>query len=812
MKKLYSLIVAMFLIVGAFAQTPPYTDNFESYTVGGYLAAQNPDWWTTWSNTPGTGEDAIISNAHANSGAQSVLVDETGGSTDLILKLGNKTVGLYYIGWYVFVDNGKAGYYNIQHFQSPGTEWAFEVYFNTNGSGTLKAGGNSITFSYPKATWFKVYHEIDLDNDQIKLYVNGTQVHQWPFSYQASSTTGTKQLGAVDFFAGAQTGETPQYWFDDISFELAPAPLYSQNFDSWAVGSYVAVNDPEWFTTWSNSPGTGEDALIDNAFSHSSSNSARVDETDGATDLILKLSNKTSGHYNLSWYMYIENGKAGYYNIQHFQSPGTEWAFEMYFKANGTGKLLEGNNTITFTYPQATWFKVEHDINIDNDWIKLYVNNVLIEEWPFSYQSGSTTGTNQLGAVDFFAGAEQGSGETPKYFFDDVVFMAYGAIPEANIEVDPTSLAAYLEPNSTITEQITITNSGSLDLSFDALVILNSGKMAGKATATPQPAVLTNAFAGPVLNGGAPSTDATAVLHYDGDNYSAIGWSSAPVTVTVAAMFPYTMTAPYAGMKINSVDVYINDLNSSGSNEMTVKIYGMGLTYEPGPLIYSQPFTPMGGGWEHIVLTTPVLVTGEDIWVGYQFTQNETGIYIPGTDAGPNHPYGDFLSTGVGWSHLSNNPSLLYNWNIRANLNGDPFNKWLTITPTSGTIAPAGSQILDVTFNSNNQPVGIYEGIVRIMSNDPDSPSVDVLCTLSVSVGINDMNKVAVLVYPNPAQDFINVAANQKITEIRIMNFAGLTLYKGNENHINISNLPKGIYYLQTITHEGISNIKFIKN
>jgi hypothetical protein len=98
------------------------------------------------------------------------------------------------------------------------------------------------------------------------------------------------------------------------------------------------------------------------------------------------------------------------------------------------------------------------------------------------------------------------------------------------------------------------------------------------------------------------------------------------------------------------------------------------------------------------------------------------------------------------------------------------------------------------------------------MSNDPDSPSVDVLCTLSVSVGINDMNKVAVLVYPNPAQDFINVAANQKITEIRIMNFAGQTLYKGNENHINISNLPKGIYYLQTITHEGISNIKFIKN
>ena len=809
MKKLYSLIVAMFLILGAFAQTPPYSDDFESYTLGGYLAAQNPDWWTTWSNNPGSGEDGIISNTHANSGAQSVLVDETGGATDLILKLGNKTAGSYNLGWYMFVDNGKAGYYNIQHFQSPGTEWAFEIYFNTDGSGTLNAGGNTINFTYPKATWFKVYHEIDIDNDLIKLYVNGVLVHQWPFSYQASSTTGTNQLGGVDFFAGAQTGETPQYWFDDVTFEVAPTILYSQNFDAWTVGSYVAVNDPEWFTTWSNAPGTGEDALVDNAFANSPANSARVDETGGPTDLILKLGNKTTGHYNLSWYMYVENEKAGYYNIQHFQSPGTEWAFEIYFNADGSGSLEYGGNTVTFTYPKAAWFKVEHDIDIDNDWIKLWVNNVLLGEWPFSYQASSTTGTNQLGGVDFFAGAQ--TGETPKYFFDDVVFAAYGSIPEANIEVNPTSLNAYLEPNATITQQITVTNSGTLDLNFDALVILNSGKISGKVSEIQQSAVLSNAIAGPVLNGGAPATDATVVLHYDGDNASAIGWSSAPITVTVAAMFPYTMTSPYAGMELTSVDVYINDLNPSGSNEMTVKIYGMGTTYEPGPLIYSQTFTPMGGGWEHIILNTPVLITGEDIWVGYQFTQNTTGIYIPGTDAGPNHPYGDFLSTGVGWSHLSSNPSLPYNWNIRANLEGEPFNQWLSVAPTTGTIAPSGSQTLDVTFDATDQPLGIYEGIVRILSNDPDSPSVDVSCALSVSVGINDMNKLAVLTYPNPAQDYINVITNHQITEIRIMNIAGQLLYKGIEKRINVSDLPQGIYYLQTITPEGISNIKFIK-
>ena len=73
------------------------------------------------------------------------------------------------------------------------------------------------------------------------------------------------------------------------------------------------------------------------------------------------------------------------------------------------------------------------------------------------------------------------------------------------------------------------------------------------------------------------------------------------------------------------------------------------------------------------------------------------------------------------------------------------------------------------------------------------------------------MNKLAVLTYPNPAQDYINVITNHQITEIRIMNIAGQLLYKGIEKRINVSDLPQGIYYLQTITPEGISNIKFIK-
>ena len=205
------------------------------------------------------------------------------------------------------------------------------------------------------------------------------------------------------------------------------------------------------------------------------------------------------------------------------------------------------------------------------------------------------------------------------------------------------------------------------------------------------------------------------------------------------------------------------------------------------------------------------MVTGQDLWVGYTFTQNETGIFIPGTDGGPNHPYGDFLSTGVGWSHLANNPDLPYNWNIRANLEGTPFPQWLSVSPTSGTVAAAGTQALDVTFSAVNQPIGVYEGVVRILSNDPDAPAVDVACVLDVSVGIGENDKIAVMVYPNPAKDRLNVMSNRSISEIRVMSYAGKLIYSGTEKSIDISSLPTGVYFLQAVTAQGVSNIKFVK-
>ncbi len=591
--------------------------------------------------------------------------------------------------------------------------------------------------------------------------------------------------------------------------------LFEDDMESYPVNSFLAVEDPVWYETWSNLPGSGEDAQVVTTFAHSPTKSASVDKTGGTTDLILKLGDKVSGAYVLDWYMYIENNKCGYYNIQHFESPGIEWAFECYFRTNGTIELQVGGQTVNGNYPKATWFLVHHEIDLDADNIKLYINGNLLHEWPFSYQGGSTSGTLQLGGVDFFAGEVQGSGEAPQYFFDDVYYAQTQGGNDPAISVTPDHLDKWLVAGTTGEDMLTVENIGLSDLTWDANIIydIDAVKSAPANTTASHPVkvMLTKASADPTPNSGTPNqTDASAVLHYDGDPFSAIGWNSPPVTVTVAARFLMSMTLPYAGMEIVSVDVYINDQNSGGSNLMNVKIYGGGTAYEPGPLLYSQDFTPSVGGWETITLNTPVMVTGEDLWVGYTFTQIDAGIYIPGVDEGPADPNGDFLSTGVGWSHLA--PNLDYNWNIRANLEGDPIEQWLSIAPASGVIAPAGSEMVDVNYDATMLDIGQYAATILFSSNDPETPMLDVPVTLDVvGVGIDENSKVSVLVYPNPVQDFLNIKTNGTISSVKITDFSGKVVYTGAASKINISNFNAGVYMVQTTTEAGVSNIKFIK-
>jgi hypothetical protein len=602
------------------------------------------------------------------------------------------------------------------------------------------------------------------------------------------------------------------------AFVSAQTVLYTDNLDSYPNQSYLGVDNPTWWTTWENLPGTNQDIQISTNFAHSSPNSGQVDVTSGtSTDGILKLGDKVSGVYELTWWLYISNNKCGYYNVQHFESPGIEWAFEIYFRANGDIHLLEGGNTINGTYPKATWFECKQQINLDADSIYLYVNGTLLQAWTFSDQANVTGGTKQLGGVDFYAGAEGTSGETPEMFIDDIYFAQLQAGNDPNIQITPNNYTTVLVGGTNGQGTLSVANIGLSDLTYNVNITYNVDAMKSaqdqtKTNNTPSmKKTISLASADPTPNPVPyPGTDATAQLHYDGDNYTAVGWNTVPVNVTVAAKFLNSMTLPYAGMVVSALEVFINDLNT-GSNNMVAKIYGMGSnTYEPGDLLYSQAFTPTGASWNTINLTTPVPVTGEDLWVGYNFTQTTASIYIPGADAGPANPNGDFVSTGVGWSHIA--PTLDYNWNIRADLTGNPITQWLTVTPMSGTITPGNNDPILLQFSTTNLALGTYVANVKFISNDPDTAIYNVPVTLVVvGVGIPQNEKLGVMIYPNPAQDVLNIQTDGRFSSAEITDFSGKTVAKSNSPAIDIRGLSNGVYFVKITTNEGVVNTKFIK-
>jgi hypothetical protein len=219
MKKLLFSFVMLVAIFAIHAQTVIYQDNFDSYTAGTKLVLQNNVNWTTWSNAPGGVEDPVVSTEQSQSASNSVKITA---DNDLLYKFSNQTTGIYKVEFDYYVpSSGLGGYFNNQHYASPGQQWAVEVYFNPGGTGYLLAGSNTqISFTFPSNQWFHIIFDVDLDDDNAKLTINGTVAHTWPYHYQANNQNGICQLGSMNFYAGYPGGQGGggTYYLDNFKF------------------------------------------------------------------------------------------------------------------------------------------------------------------------------------------------------------------------------------------------------------------------------------------------------------------------------------------------------------------------------------------------------------------------------------------------------------------------------------------------------------------------------------------------------------------------------------------------------------------
>lgn len=123
-----------------------------------------------------------------------------------------------------------------------------------------------------------------------------------------------------------------------------------------------------------------------------------------------------------------------------------------------------------------------------------------------------------------------------------------------------------------------------------------------------------------------------------------------------------------------------------------------------------------------------------------------------------------------------------------------------------------GTQIVGETFNYFNPTLnGLY--YVEITTNGCTFMSG---CHSFNTVGIDERNSAQVKLFPNPANDILNIEADSELMVIDIFDIAGrVVLSQSTENkslQLQLDGLSTGKYTLRVITEKGVFTDSFIKN
>lgn len=193
----------------------PYEEDFQNYSAFSSFSNQTSCWYT-WTGQSGNVEDPEVRYV-----GESEKVLWIRDQNDIVLQLGDRRSGKYQIKFNLFVLTGKSAYYNILHQFNPDNidneEHAYEVYFDSNGSGRVRADNSTVqTFSFQHDTWLTVVQNIDIDNDLVTLSIDNTIINEWKFtSSDYDSSDGDQKLAGLDFF-GVNSGY--EYYVGDLIF------------------------------------------------------------------------------------------------------------------------------------------------------------------------------------------------------------------------------------------------------------------------------------------------------------------------------------------------------------------------------------------------------------------------------------------------------------------------------------------------------------------------------------------------------------------------------------------------------------------
>ncbi len=102
---------------------------------------------------------------------------------------------------------------------------------------------------------------------------------------------------------------------------------------------------------------------------------------------------------------------------------------------------------------------------------------------------------------------------------------------------------------------------------------------------------------------------------------------------------------------------------------------------------------------------------------------------------------------------------------------------------------------------------GTYTAGVQAVYSTGSSSIVETDFEIEEGVGVEDPDAFSYTVYPNPATDNLYIESGQHISQVKLINMVGQTVYAGSVSdtwhQIDVSDLYAGMYFLQITTREG---------
>ncbi|MDD2636170.1 MAG: T9SS type A sorting domain-containing protein [Bacteroidales bacterium] len=601
--------------------------------------------------------------------------------------------------------------------------------------------------------------------------------------------------------------------------------MYSDDFESYTAGQGIALQENNFWDTWTSSPGTAEDPTVSELYAFSGTKSILVS---GTNDGVIEFPDYTTGRYRIEFYLYVPAERQAYWNIMQNFNPsgvGLVWGMQVFLK-NGLMTIDgDGEAAASVPYTPGEWMKIQHFIDLDSDWVDLYVNDSLVHAYQWSKGTfNDGTGIKKLDAFDFFAWNEGG---TPEYYMDNFLIEEVET-PESpanftyTLENGNDVVLTWTEPTGETPINYSIARNGTVIETTEELSFTNS-----------------NVY---------PNTYNYSLLAY----YGTIAGYSSPLSLE--AIIPggnernfvtyeifTSVNCGYCPRAANAIDQIVED----GNKALVMEYHGNGLGNDPFATDITdyreQLYVPLldpdldGFGYPTSITNGAISIEGvlqtvSDMKAYYKYNYDKQidipAVYTIETEIQQltKEPYSFNLDIDVTetFPYFSDETRLFialtetniaHSWQTETHCN---FVARANYPDKTGILMDFSS---DVNYTTNitipvDESYDVDNCSVIVFLQNMNTGHIQQVAKqdLFSAANVEGENTFSTVVFPNPANNILNIVADRNISNIEVINITGQMVSNTNANtgqvQLDVSNFASGIYFVKVYTQTDLTTHK----